>query len=328
MDLAVLISNLIGLFLLIGVGFFVARAGLIPAETSKPLSTLLMKVTVPATIICSMLRPFDPGFLRLGASMILVGAVMLLEGGDVEPGSILAVGTVLFALFAALSLGLAPLCRVPRGRRGMWCCCATFCNNGFMGFPVALALFGEEGLALTVMLSIPFNFLLYSLGAKMVCLDVSGEQKPLSWGRAVFNLINLSMAVGLVLYFTQLQLPQAVLGPLGYLSDATTPLSMIVTGMNLSQGRMSDVLRDRDAFTASGARLLLFPVAAWALMRLVPGLNALVVGAALINLAMPAPAAATFIGEEHNGCTQLAARIVFLSSLLCMVTIPVISLLV
>ncbi len=309
MDLAVLISNLIGLFLLIGVGFFVVRAGLIPAETSKPLSTLLMKVTVPATIICSMLRPFDPGFLRLGASMILVGAVM-------------------FLLFAALSMGLSRLLRVPEGRRGMWCCCATFCNNGFMGFPVALALFGEEGLALTVMLSIPFNFLLYSLGAKMVCLDVSGEQKPLSWGRAVFNLINLSMAVGLVLYFTQLQLPQAVLGPLGYLSDATTPLSMIVTGMNLSQGRMSDVLRDRDAFTASGARLLLFPVAAWALMRLVPGLNALVVGAALINLAMPAPAAATFIGEEHNGCTQLAARIVFLSSLLCMVTIPVISLLV
>lgn len=308
MDLAVLISNLIGLFLLIGVGFFVVRAGLIPAETSKPLSTLLMKVTVPATIICSMLRPFDPAFLKLGASIILVGAV-------------------LFLLFAALSMGLSRLLRVPEGRRGMWCCCATFCNNGFMGFPVALALFGEEGLALTVMLSIPFNFLLYSLGAKMVCMDVSGEQKPLSWGRAVFNLVNLSMAVGLVLYFTQLQLPQAVLGPLGYLSDATTPLSMIVTGMNLSQGKMSDVLRDRDAFTASGARLLLFPVIAWALMGLVPGLDALVVGAALINLAMPAPAATTFIAEEHNGCTQLAARIVFLSSLLCMVTIPVISLL-
>lgn len=308
MDLAVLLSNLIGLFLLIGVGFFAVRAKILPAEASKPLSTLLMKVTVPATIICSMLRPFDPGFLKLGTSIILVGAVM-------------------FLLFAALSMGLSKLLRVPEGRRGMWCCCATFCNNGFMGFPVALALFGEEGLALTVMLSIPFNFLLYSLGAKMVCMDVTGEHKPLSWGRAVFNLVNLSMAVGLVLYFTQLQLPQAVLGPLNYLSDATTPLSMIVTGMNLSQGRTSDVLRDRDAFTASGARLLLFPVIAWALMRLVPGLDGLVVGAALINLAMPAPAAATFIAEEHNGCTQLAARTVFLSSLLCMVTIPIVSLL-
>lgn len=308
MDMTVLFSNLVGLFLLIGVGFFAVRAGLLPAEASKPMSSLLMKITVPATIITSMLRPFDPGFMKLGLSMILAG-------------------TVMFPLFGVLSLGLSRLLRVPQGRRGMWCCCATFCNNGFMGFPVALALFGEEGLALTVMLSIPFNLLMYSVGAKMVCMDCDGRTKPLSWGRAVLNLINLSMVVGLILYFTQLQLPQAILTPLGYLADATTPLSMIVTGMNLSQGSLSDVVRDRDAFTSSAARLLLFPLVAWALMSLVPGLDRLVLGAALINLAMPAPAATTFLGEEHGGCTQLAARTVSLSSLLSMATLPLISLL-
>ncbi len=146
MDIAVLFSNLVGLFLLIGVGFFAVRMNVLPIEAAKPMSALLMKITVPATVVSSMLRPFDPAFLRLGLS-------------------ILAVGTVLFALFAALSLGLAPLCRVPQGRRGMWCCCATFCNNSFMGFPVALAVLGEEGLALTVILAIPFNLMAYSIGA-------------------------------------------------------------------------------------------------------------------------------------------------------------------
>ncbi len=62
-------------------------------------------------------------------------------------------------------------------------------------------------------------------------------------------------------------------------------------------------------------------------MQLVPGLNNLVVGAALINLAMPAPAAATLLGEEYGGCTQLAARTVFLSSMLCLITVPLVSLL-
>jgi len=310
MDLAVLFSNLVGLFLLIGVGFFVVRSGLLPAEASKPMSTLLMKVTVPATIIHSMIRPFDPGFLRLGGGIFLIGAVI-------------------YPLFAGLSLALARLFQVPEGRRGMWCCCTTFCNNGFMGFPVALALFGEEGLTLTVILGIPFNLLLYSVGARMVCMDLpqSRSGHPLSWGRAVFSVINLSMAIGLLLYFTQLPLPQALSAPLGYLSDATTPLSMIITGMNLSQGRIGDVLRDRNAFTAAGARLLLFPAVAWALMELVPGLDGLVVGAALINLSMPAPAAATLLGEEYGGHTQMAARTVFLSSLLCIATIPLISLL-
>lgn len=310
MDLSVLFSNLVGLFLLIGVGFFAVRARILPAETSKPLSTLLMKITLPATVIYSMLRPFDPSFLKLGVSILLVG-------------------TVVFPLFSLLSLGLSRLLRVPDGRRGMWCCCSTFCNNGFMGFPVALALFGEEGLTLTVIMSIPFNLLIYSVGAKMVCMDLpkDGSARPISWGRAVFSLINLAMVIGLFLYFTQIQLPQAILGPLGYLSDATTPLSMIITGMNLSQGTMGDMLRDRDAFTAAGTRLLLFPALAWGLMRLVPGLDGLVIGAALINLSMPAPAAATLLGEEYGGNTRLAARTVFLSSLLCIATIPLVSLL-
>lgn len=310
MDIAVLFSNLVGLFLLIGVGFFAVRMNVLPIEAAKPMSALLMKITVPATVVSSMLRPFDPAFLRLGLS-------------------ILAVGTVLFALFAALSLGLAPLCRVPQGRRGMWCCCATFCNNSFMGFPVALAVLGEEGLALTVILAIPFNLMAYSIGARMVCMDAdgAGASPAVSWKRALFSMINLATLVGTVLYITQLPVPEAVQTPLRHLSNVTTPLSMIITGMNLSQGSLADVVRDRDAFTASAMRLLLFPLIAWGLMRCIPGLDGLVMGAALLNMSMPAPAAATLMGEEYGGNVQIGSRIIFLSSLLCVATIPLISLL-
>ncbi len=310
MDIAVLFSNLVGLFLLIGVGFFAVRMNVLPIQAAKPMSALLMKITVPATVVSSMLRPFDPAFLRLGLS-------------------ILAVGTVLFALFAALSLGLAPLCRVPRGRRGMWCCCATFCNNSFMGFPVALAVLGEEGLALTVILAIPFNLMAYSIGARMVCMDAdgAGAAPAVSWKRALFSMINLATLVGTVLYITQLPVPEAVQTPLRHLSNVTTPLSMIITGMNLSQGSLADVVRDRDAFTASAMRLLLFPLIAWGVMRCIPGLDGLVMGAALLNMSMPAPAAATLLGEEYGGNVQIGSRIIFLSSLLCVATIPLISLL-
>ena len=310
MDIAVLFSNLVGLFLLIGVGFFAVRMNVLPIQAAKPMSALLMKITVPATVVSSMLRPFDPAFLRLGLS-------------------ILAVGTVLFALFAALSLGLAPLCRVPQGRRGMWCCCATFCNNSFMGFPVALAVLGEEGLALTVILAIPFNLMAYSIGARMVCMDAdgAGAAPAVSWKRALFSMINLATLVGTVLYITQLPVPEAVQTPLRHLSNVTTPLSMIITGMNLSQGSLADVVRDRDAFTASAMRLLLFPLIAWGVMRCIPGLDGLVMGAALLNMSMPAPAAATLMGEEYGGNVQIGSRIIFLSSLLCVATIPLISLL-
>ena len=56
-------------------------------------------------------------------------------------------------------------------------------------------------------------------------------------------------------------------------------------------------------------------------------MDALVVGVTLVMLAMPSPAAAPIIGEQFNGCVQLGARVVFLSSLLCIATLPLVSLL-
>ena len=41
-SLSVLLSNLVGLFLLIGVGFAAVRARLLPAAASKALSALLL----------------------------------------------------------------------------------------------------------------------------------------------------------------------------------------------------------------------------------------------------------------------------------------------
>lgn len=308
--MTVLFSNLVGLFLLIGVGFLAVRVGLVPAQASKPFSALLMKITLPATIFAAMIRPFDSDFMSLGASVFLLG-----------------VG--LFPIYAALSLPLSRLFRVPEGRRGMWCCCTTFCNNGFMGYPVAYALFGDEGLVLAVLLGIPFNLLVYSMGARMVCMDIPKDQPgaAMSLRGILLTPINFVLVLSLIFYFAQLPVPTPILTPIQHLSNVTTPLSMFVTGMNLAQGRVSDVVRDRDAITASAVRLLAFPVLTWALMGLLPMLDTLVVGVTLIVMAMPAPAVSTIMAEQYGGNTQLGARAVFLSSLLCIVTIPLVSLL-
>lgn len=269
-----------------------------------------MKIALPATVFSSMIRPFDPDFLAAGLSIFLLGAVF-------------------FPLYAALSFLLSRLLHIPEGRRGMWCCCTTFCNNGFMGFPVAYALFGEDGLVLAVILGIPFNLLLYSLGARMVCMDrPSGSaQAPLSLRTALISPINIAIALSLIFYFTQIPVPAPILTPIQHLSNITTPLSMLVTGMNLAQGRITDVIRDRDAISASLVRLMALPVLTWGLLRPLSFIDPLVLGVLLIIMAMPSPAAATILGEQYGGCTQLGARIVFLSSLLCIATIPLVSLL-
>ena len=303
-------TNLVGLFLLIGVGYGAVRLGLIPLSATKPLTDLLLKIALPATIFSSMIRPFDPGFVR-------------------DAATIIALSTALYLGYAGISWGLARLFRVPDGRRGMWMMCATFCNNGFMGFPVAYALFGEDGLALAVMLGVSFNVLLYSLGAKQASLDQpEGARAPkLSWKSVAFSAVNASILLGLVFYSLQIPVPQALLTPIQYLSNITTPLSMLITGMSLASGRLADLFRDRDAITCSCARLLILPVLTWLVMLPLPIANPLVVSVTLIIMAMPSPAVASAIAERYDGCRELAARAVCLSSLLCIATLPLISLL-
>lgn len=310
LSLSLLFSNLIGLFSLIGVGFLLVRTKLIPVSASGPMTTLLMKITLPATIFSSMIRPFDLGFLQDALVIFVVGFLFHLGYGG-------------------MSWLLSRLFRVPKGRRGMWMQCCTFCNNGFMGYPVAYAIFGEEGLALAVMLGIAFNLLIYSLGAKMVAMDQpeGGQSPQLSWSKAVFSVVNLVIAVSLLIYCFQIPVPAAVLSPIQQLANITTPLSMLITGMNLAGSRLSEVIFDRDAVTASFVRLLAFPVITWALLRLLPISNPLVVGVMLLIMSMPSAAVSVAMGEQYNGCTELGARTVFLSSLLCIVTIPMISLL-
>ena len=115
--------------------------------------------------------------------------------------------------------------------------------------------------------------------------------------------------------------------PLTYLADVTTPLSMLIIGMNLTGGSVSALLRNWDVLSSAFLRLLFLPLLTWGILMLLPVEDPLVIGVTLIIMAMPSPAVTSILAETYGGDTQFASEAVFLSSLLCLVTIPLISLL-
>ena len=310
LDIRDVFSNLFGLFLLIGVGYGTVRFRVLPASASKMLSSLLMNVTMPATIFTSLVRPYDPAFLRAG----------LLE---------VVLGLALYILYGVISALLARPFRVTRERRGLWTFACAFNNNGFMGFPIALALFGEEGLALAVFLGIPFNLLAYTTGATLICMDrsASGDAPPVSWRSILLTVVNGSTLLGLLFFAAQWPVPAVLSAPLTYLSNVTTPLSMLIIGMSLSGGDLLTPLRDWSVLSGCGVRLLLLPLLTLGLVKLLPLDAPLVVGVLVVIMAMPSAALTSLLAEAYGGDTEFAAQLVFLSSLLCLVTIPLISLL-
>ncbi len=307
---SVLITSLVGLFLLLGTGFFAVRARLVPMSGFDPLVSLLMKIALPATVFTSLIRPFEADFL--------------LDGGTVSAGP-----AVLFPVWGAglgPELGDADLSPAA----GHLELLRAFGNCGFIGYPVAYALFGDEGLSLAVVFGAAFNLLCYTLGAAMVRMDAPAGERGgggAGWREVLCTPINGSILLGLVFYCGQIPVPEVLMTPLEHLANLTTPLSMFVTGMSLAQGKITDHIRDREALMAALIRLLVCPVLAWAVMLPLPIQNPLVVSVTLVLVSMPTAAAATILARQYGGNIQLGVRSIFLSSILSIVTIPLVSLL-
>lgn len=58
-------------------------------------------------------------------------------------------------------------------QQGVWRYCLVFSNMAFIGYPVSVALFGQEALFYAVILVLPFNLLSFSLGPLMLAGQAS-----------------------------------------------------------------------------------------------------------------------------------------------------------
>ena len=77
-------------------------------------------------------------------------------------------------------------------------------------------------------------------------------------------------------------------------------------GSGLRQG--AELFRDKDAYTATGMRLMVVPLLTWAVMCLLPLSNPLIASIVLITVAMPAPRSPPFWRRPTTATGALPPR--------------------
>ncbi|MBQ6972493.1 MAG: AEC family transporter [Synergistaceae bacterium] len=308
LDFFAVASNLISLFALIAVGFIAVKSGVLHPDATHHFSPLLMKIALPCTIFVSLVtREYNAGFAADGITITLAGIVV-------------------FLAMMYIGRGLAYVTGVPDGTKGVWAFISAYSNSGFMGFPIALALFGAEGLALSVMLNISFNATIYTLGVMELIRDNPNHgSEGIDIKSIIFSNINIATVLSLIFYFGRISVPPAVLSPLNYISGITTPLSMMIIGMTLAHSKMSSIFTDVHAWTSTAMRLVVFPVALIGLFRVLPlSENPLVSAVLVLIAAMPGASVTAVLCEMYGGNIDFAARAMFIQNVLCMVTIPLV----
>lgn len=299
MDYSGLINKLIEVFLWICAGYVARKAGVIDDISNNRFSKYIVSI---------------------GNPMVLLGTAMSTQSA-LSNGRILsavAIGFPWMLAVALVSYGATFLLGKKVPNRGAYAYMMTFGNLGIFGIPVLAPLFGEEGVALASMLNVGLCVLIMSLGFWMI----SGGKASIRDVARQFRTFPMIVFMTLPLwYILRLEYPPFLKNAVTGLGNTTLPLLMITVGNSLAARKLKDIfLRPRPLLIAV-LKLLVIPLAMTPLFRLaVP--DPLLANVMVLSTGMPAGGLAVSLSILYLGDGEEASTVVFLTTLLSLVTIP------
>ena len=292
------------IFAMTAIGFTASKTGVLPAESKKYLSNLLLFITSPCMIIGSMTsQTLDAHTFEL---MIQIVA-----------------GSFIFFLAAmAVSFLIVKLMRCDREDAGVLMVIITAVNTGFMGFPVTKAIFGNTYFFLMVIQNIVLNIYIYSMMVYQMNYGFRKKEGIKGMRMPMLNMCTYALIIGLVLMLLKVQLPDILADFINTIGDATIPVSMIVVGVQLSESSIGKMLTNKRLITASLCNVILIPALTFLAVNwlpLAPESKLILIFAA----AFPCAVVSTAIALKENRNAALMAEGVAMTTLLSMGTLPV-----
>ena len=204
------------------------------------------------------------------------------------------------------------------GDSGMYVLLMAFMNNGFMGFPLVAAFFGEEAVFIASLSNIPLNFLLYTVGIRV--LNNNGEKHGFSL-RQVINIPIIATLLACLIFAFRIPMPVFVDDLCDTVGASVVPLSMMCIGMSLGNVPVKAAVMQPKMYLISFVKLIVIPAVIWLVLRLLIS-DPLVLGVIMMVMLTPSAAICTIVGLENGRDGVESSSGIFISTLLSSVTIP------
>lgn len=298
-----LFNQIIILFILIFIGFIIKQSKVVDREFINNLATFIIYVTLPALIINSMDYDFSVELLiNVGISFVITCLIYLL-------------------MIAVANLVIKPF-DIAESKASIYRFLIIFANVGFMGYPVTYVLFGSEGVFLASIYNLVFNIMIWSIGV----IIITSKDKSVKYFnyKQLLNPGIIAIVIGFSLFIAPFSLPEAIIGALEILGDSTIPLAMIVVGATLAQVKISSIFYDLKLWLVALLRLIILPAVVFLLLMFLP-IDETVAGVIVLLTAMPAATNTAIFAQEFGGDTTLASKGIFLTTLLAIITVPLVA---
>jgi predicted permease len=280
------------------IGIVAKKKNIINENIEKSISTILVKIGMPAMVLSSSAIAYSS---EIVPNMIHIFLITI-----VSYAVIIAFGTLSSKLF-----------KFEKSTANVYTSLIVFANVGFMGYPVARALFGEIGVFYTAIVNLVFTTMVWTYG---ILLYNSKGKLDL---KSLLNIGTISSILGILLFLLQLHIPGPILSALDLTGRMTTPLSMLLIGALIANVNIKELFSDWKVYWTSFIKLLVIPLVTALLLRLL-NYNEMVISICAIMAAMPAAATNAIFAKEFDVNPSFASIGVFITTLLCIVTLPLI----
>lgn len=291
---------LIPLYMMSIIGFIARKFNIFPSHANDVITQLMLYVTLPALIIFSLNVTFSINLLIDFIWLILMSIFVL----------------IMFVLIAAL---LSKKANLPQTQKNVYESLIIFGNQGFIGFAIIYILMGNQGIIYLTLFNILYFILIWTYGIYLF----TKNDKQVKWKTLIFNPGILSTVIGIILMFIPFKWPFILLETFETVGKMTVPLSMILIGSLLAELDWKD-------FNAFSKNIYIW-IAAICKLLLIPGLlliflffnvpySLLVI--AVLTSAMPNASTITAYAQKFGGDSAFASFGVLLTTLLCIITIP------
>jgi len=292
----VIFNQVIILFLIMLIGFYVRKKKIFNGEINKGLSELLINITLPCMIISSFMMEYDSKMMFKGTKILIYSIII--------HSTLVFVGYLLFLKYT-------------KDKRNVLRFITVFSNTGFMGYPILYGILGKTGVFYASIFNIPFNIFLWTVGVMIF----TGDKSFNSIKKVATNPSTISVFVGLIIFRFSINIPYSIESTVKMVGDITTPISMMIIGSMLAERSVKEILKDITLYYGAVVRLILVPISIFLIMKLL-GVEDLLINICVILEAMPAAVVTAIIAEKYDGNAIYASQSVFITTVLSIITIP------
>ena len=295
-----LLVTMMKVLVCMSLGFFLKKINLISDAAVKSFSSLIFHVTAPCLLFSSIATMDDSEF-----------------GNAV---TLLWTGVAVYVVLILLAILVTKLLRVPPESRGVYKAALIFGNVSFLGIPLAESLYGPMGVFYIALLNIHFNLLFYTYGFYIITADGPENGGKFSF-KSCINAGVIGIILSLIFFFFQIPLPEIIISPIAFVGSITSPLSMIVIGCSIATYSLKTVFSQKKIYVIALLRLLVYPIAAYFIFKLLIG-NNLLTRILSIYIGMPTASIVGMTSIAYDKDTKSGTSCVAMTTIFSLATIP------